>query len=88
MVSVSHGEGLYISIIVSSSSNTLSFIGLINKDYFTPLFTSTLGVILVIIMLVIYITYIIPDSELKTLKNLGINVINEPNFYSENTFIY
>ena len=36
----------------------------------------------------IYITYIIPDSELKTLKNLGINVISEPTFYSENSFIY
>ena len=36
----------------------------------------------------IYITYIIPDSELKALKNLGINVISEPTFYSENSFIY
>lgn len=36
----------------------------------------------------IYITYIIPNSELKALKNLGINVISEPKFYSENSFIY
>ena len=36
----------------------------------------------------LYVTYIIPDSELKTLKNLGINVINEPKFYSEDSFIY
>ena len=39
-------------------------------------------------MLDLYVTYIIPDSELKALKNLGINVINEPKFYSENSFIY
>ena len=39
-------------------------------------------------MVDLYITYIIPDSELKTLKNLGINVICEPAFYSENSFIY
>lgn len=36
----------------------------------------------------IYITYMIPNSELKALKNLGINVICEPTFYSENSFIY
>jgi len=36
----------------------------------------------------LYVTYIISDSELKTLKNLGINVINEPKFYSEDSFIY
>ena len=36
----------------------------------------------------IYVSFIIPDGELKTLKNLGVNVINEPKFYSENTFIY
>lgn len=36
----------------------------------------------------LYVTYIISDSELKTLKSLGINVINEPKFYSEDSFIY
>ena len=36
----------------------------------------------------LYVTYIISDSELKTLKNLGINVISEPKFYSEDSFIY
>ena len=35
-----------------------------------------------------YATYIIPDSELKTLKKLDINVICEPEFYSDNDFIY
>ena len=35
-----------------------------------------------------YSTYIIPNSELKTLKELGINIICEPNFYSDNEFIY
>jgi len=36
----------------------------------------------------LYVTYIISDSELKTLKKLGINVINEPRFYSEDSFVY
>ena len=35
-----------------------------------------------------YSTYIVPDSELKTVKELGINLICEPNFYSDNEFIY
>lgn len=35
-----------------------------------------------------YSTYIIPDSELKTIKKLGINIICESNYYSDNTFIY
>ena len=35
-----------------------------------------------------YSTYIIPNSELKTVKELGINLICEPNFYSDNEFIY
>ena len=35
-----------------------------------------------------YSTYIVPDSELKTLKKLDINLICEPNYYSENSFIY
>ena len=35
-----------------------------------------------------YATYIIPNSELKTIKELGINLICEPNFYSDNEFIY
>lgn len=37
----------------------IAFISMINKDYFTPLFTNPLGLVLVGIMLVIYITYII-----------------------------
>lgn len=36
----------------------------------------------------LYVTYIISDSEIKTLNDLGINVICEPVFYSDNTFIY
>ncbi len=35
-----------------------------------------------------YSTYIISNSELKTVKELGINLICEPNFYSDNEFIY
>ena len=35
-----------------------------------------------------YATYIIPNSELKTIKKLGVNLICEPNFYSDNEFIY
>lgn len=37
----------------------VAFISIINKDYFEPLFTNPLGVALMIIMLIIYITYII-----------------------------
>ncbi len=35
-----------------------------------------------------YSTYIISDNELKTIKKLGINIICEDNFYSDNSFIY
>ena len=35
------------------------FIGLINKEYFKPLFTHPLGIVLSIIILIIYVTYII-----------------------------
>jgi uncharacterized protein (UPF0371 family) len=35
-----------------------------------------------------YITYILPTSELSMIKKLGINVICEPAYYSDNTFIY
>ena len=35
-----------------------------------------------------YITYILPTSELSMIKKLGINVICEPVYYSDNTFIY
>ena len=48
---------MYVLIFVPLAF--VAFIGLINKDYFTPLFTSPLGMVLLIIMLVIYITYII-----------------------------
>ena len=36
----------------------------------------------------LYVTYIISESELKTLKSLGINVICEPKYHLENAFIY
>ena len=36
----------------------------------------------------LYVTYIISNEEIKTLNNLEINVICEPEFYSDNTFIY
>jgi uncharacterized protein (UPF0371 family) len=35
-----------------------------------------------------YITYILPSSELSVIKKIGINVICEPTYYSDNTFIY
>lgn len=35
-----------------------------------------------------YSTYIVPDSELKTLKKLDVNLICEPKYYSDNSFIY
>ena len=35
-----------------------------------------------------YSTYIVQDNELKTLKKLDVNLICEPNYYSENYFIY
>ena len=35
-----------------------------------------------------YSTYIVSENELKTLKKLDINLISEPNYYSENSFIY
>ena len=35
-----------------------------------------------------YSTYIISNNELKTVKELGINLICEPTFYSDNQFIY
>ena len=35
-----------------------------------------------------YSTYIVQDSELKALKKLDVNLICEPNYYSENYFIY
>ena len=39
-------------------------------------------------MLDAYSTYIVPESELKTLKKLDVNLICEPKYYSENSFIY
>jgi len=47
---------MYVLIFVPIAF--IAFIGLINKDYFMPLFTSPLGIILIIIMLIIYVTYI------------------------------
>ena len=35
-----------------------------------------------------YCSYIMSESELKMVKKLGINIICEPRFYSDNTFIY
>ena len=46
------------------------FISIINKDYFKPLFTHPIGIFLIIIMLIIYITYIIVVR--KVLKVRGI----------------
>lgn len=35
-----------------------------------------------------YCSYIMSESELKIVKKLGINIICEPRFYSDSTFIY
>ena len=35
-----------------------------------------------------YITYILPTSELSVIKKIGINTICEPTYYSDSTFIY
>ena len=48
---------MYVLMIVPVAF--ILFIGLINKDYFKPLFTHPLGIALSIIILIIYATYII-----------------------------
>lgn len=44
------------------------FIGIINIGYFKPLFTNPLGIILIAIMLIIYITYIIVVRKIMKVK--------------------
>ncbi len=44
------------------------FIGIINKEYFNPLFENPLGIILMLIMLIIYITYIIIVKRLMKVR--------------------
>ena len=44
------------------------FIGLINKDYFTPLFTHPLGIVLIGIELIIYIVYIIVVRKVMKIR--------------------
>ena len=47
---------MYVLIFVPIAF--IIFIALINKNYFEPLFTNPLGIVLIIIMIIIYITYI------------------------------
>ena len=51
------------------------FVSLVNKEYFKPLFTNPLGIALLFIMIIIYITYIIVVR--KALKVRGIRCIVE-----------
>lgn len=46
------------------------FIGVINKDYFNPLFTNPLGIALIFIMLIIYITYIIVVKRVMKVRGV------------------
>lgn len=46
----------------------IMFIGLINKDYFTPLFTHPLGILLIVIELIIYIVYIIVVRKVMKIR--------------------
>lgn len=48
---------MYVLMIVPIAFILL--IGILNKDYFKPLFTNPLGIVLVLIMFIIYVTYII-----------------------------
>lgn len=44
------------------------FIGIINKEYFNPLFKNPLGIVLMLITLIIYITYIIIVKRLMKVR--------------------
>ncbi len=59
---------MYVLIIVPIVF--VVFINMLNKDYFKPLFTNAFGIILLIIMVLIYVTYIIVVR--KVLKVRGI----------------
>ena len=59
---------MYVLLIVPPAF--IAFISLINKDYFEPLFTNFLGIVLIFLMVIIYITYIIVVK--KVLKVRGI----------------
>ena len=59
---------MYVLIIVPIVF--VVFISMLNKDYFRPLFTNAFGIILLIIMVLIYITYIVVVR--KVLKVRGI----------------
>ena len=43
-------------------------INFINKDYFSPLFTSPIGFIIIGIMLVLYVTYIIVVRKIMKVR--------------------
>lgn len=46
------------------------FINIINKDYFKPLFNNAIGIVLLVIMIVIYITYIIVVRRVLKLRGI------------------
>ena len=59
---------MYVLIVVPPLF--ITFISIINKDYFVPMFTNPLGIALLLIMSIIYITYILVVK--KVLKVRGI----------------
>lgn len=59
---------MYVLIIVPIAF--VLFINLINKDYFKVLFENPLGIILIIIMMLIYITYIIIVKKVMKVRGI------------------
>ena len=59
---------MYVLIVVPPLF--ITFISIINKDYFAPMFTNPLGVVLLIIMLLIYITYIIVVRKVLRVRGI------------------
>ena len=57
---------MYVLIIVPPSF--MVFINIINKDYFKPLFNNALGIIILLIISFIYITYIIVVRKVLKVK--------------------
>ena len=46
------------------------FINIINSNYFAPLFTNPIGIVLLIIMLLIYIIYIIVVRRVMNVRGI------------------
>ena len=59
---------MYVLIVVPIAF--VLFISLINKDYFKVLFENTLGIALIVIMLIIYITYIVVVRKVMKVRGI------------------